>query len=575
MSGRPQRFEWTFIRADGIGFIADIGMAPIARREGPALIAVFRDISERVRVAEALRNELDAARREIEALPAVIETPPPPLTPELAGNRFQSIFDNSLIGTAIIDPDGRVQMVNPALCSIFDLTETELIGTRFLDLIHLDDRASNERRINALKAGTSDHFTVEKRFLRSDGSTIWGNLRLTPARNGDDPLDCLIAQIDVIDDRRIAEQALAESERRYRSLIDNNPDGVIVFRDRILVFVNPTANALFGATEPDALIGRSVLDLLAPEARPTVTARMESVIATNEPSPLAEFQFLRLDGSIFTAEVTGTTVRWQGETAIQSVIRDTSRRKHAEDHIRELNRELAHLSRLNSLGEMATGFAHEINQPLAAIANFARGGLLRAKDDGTDREPLLEAFRSIEQQALRAGDIIRRIRGFIQKREPEYREFDLNDAIREAAALLRGEAARHAATVSLDLTEPLPKAVGDSLQIQQIVLNLGRNAMEAMSAAKSSPRRLVLSTRVNDDASIEIVVEDTGPGIDGPMLDDVFKPFFTTKAEGLGMGLAISRTIAESLGGRLIHDPTHKDGTRMVLSVPIDKPVTG
>lgn len=574
----PQRFDWTFLRAEGAPFVVEITLAPFEMREGRALIAIARDVDERVRAVEALRRDLEDARTAPPPAPPPAPEPSaeaiaepaaaPPAGAPAPPDRFRQVFENSLVGTALIDMENRILAANPALCAFLGYEPGDIAGTSFLELVHVEDRASNERRLNALRAGTSDHFTLEKRFMRRDGKPLWASLRLTLARGADSDSGCLIAQIDDINDRRLAQQALAESERRYRSLIDNNPDSVVVLRDHVIVFANAAANAMFGAGDPDGLIGRDVFDLIAPEDRSIIATRMENVIATHEPSPLSEFGFLRLDGSQFTAEVTGATIRWRGTSAIQSVIRDVSRRKHAEDHVRRLHQELAHMSRLSSLGEMATGFAHEINQPLAAIANFARGRMMNLSTDAADVDATRQTFRNIEEQALRAGEIVRRIRGFIQKREPERREFDLNEAIRESAALLHGEAARHDVTMALDLADSLPPAWGDALQVQQIVLNLGRNAIDAMAGAGSPRRELTIRTQPGPESNVEIVVEDTGPGIPDETRPDIFKPFFTTKETGLGMGLAISRTIAEGLGGRLKDDPAFETGARMVLTIP-------
>ena len=544
-------------------------------REGRALIAIARDVTECTRTRDALHAEIESLRRDLESAAAAPPPIPsePVMVPAPPPDRYRHIFATSGVGIALVGTDGRIQEANPVLHTVLGYDPGDLDDLPLADLASAEDRPACERRIGALKNGTIDHFNAEHRFVRQDGTSLWVHLRVSISWDADGTPNGIVAQIEDIDERRAAQQSLAESERRYRSLVDNNPDGVLVTRDHIVVFANASVAAIFGASDPEALIGKDVFDLVAHGDRAVVEARMKAILETDESSPLAEFQFLRRDGSTFSAEVTGSIIRWRGEPAVQSVIRDTSRRRDAEDRVRHLNRTLAQLSRLNSLGEMATGLAHEVNQPLAAIANFARGGLIRADEGNGMSAAVREAFENIEEQAVRAGNVIRRVRTFIQGREPVRRTCDVNATVEEAVGILQVEAQGQKVSVSLNPAESLPSILSDPLKIQQIVLNLGRNAVEAMSAAKSDPRELRIESMIGPGATIDIAIEDTGPGIAAELRDDVFKAFVTTKESGLGMGLPTSRTMAEALGGELRLDSTYDRGARMVLRLPIEAPV--
>lgn len=241
--------------------------------------------------------------------------------------------------------------------------------------------------------------------------------------------------------------------------------------------------------------------------------------------------------------------------------------KARQEATRRLQDQLAHVTRVSTMGQMATGFAHELNQPLAAIVNYAQGCLRRHRSGAISIDDFVRVTELIVGQAHRAGDIIRRIRRFVQKEPPEIRATDVNAAIREAAGLVGGEALRHDVDIRLDLAEGLPAVEADAVQLQQVILNLARNAIEAIGDAGVQGGRLRVATRHLPAGRVGILVTDSGPGIDEAMQKSVFDPFFTTKAAGMGMGLPICRSIAESFGGQLVLESSRPGETvfRMAL----------
>jgi C4-dicarboxylate-specific signal transduction histidine kinase len=212
---------------------------------------------------------------------------------------------------------------------------------------------------------------------------------------------------------------------------------------------------------------------------------------------------------------------------------------------------LAHVARLSTIGEMAAELAHELNQPLAAIANYAGGCIHRLKAPVQDLEELIAALAEITLQAKRASQILKGIRSFVRKREAPRALIDVNSHINAVVTLAAFEARKYGVTIQADLTPRLPLVEADSIQIEQVVLNLILNGIEAMHGIPKPFRRLQIRTSARVDNTIEVAVIDRGRGFAQEIADQMFNPFFTTKSDGLGMGLSISRSIVEAHGGRL------------------------
>ncbi len=243
-------------------------------------------------------------------------------------------------------------------------------------------------------------------------------------------------------------------------------------------------------------------------------------------------------------------------------------RKQAQEQLRQRDAELAHMGRLQTTSEMASGLAHEISQPLYAIVNYADGATRQLRDVSAQPEDLSHVMEKIARQARRASNVISRLRAFAEKREPHRSTTDLNQLIKDLLDLLEHELRQSGASVELNLTRELPDVLVDRVQIEQVLVNLIHNALDAMRDEPST-RRLTIATSADDDQAVEVCVADTGHGLSTEACSKLFDAFYTTKADGLGMGLAISRTIVEAHDGRIWATPNSPRGTIFRLTLPI------
>jgi two-component system sensor kinase FixL len=358
-------------------------------------------------------------------------------------------------------------------------------------------------------------------------------------------------------------QQAAAREAHLRSILDTVPEAMVVIDERgLMQSFSPAAERLFGYS-PGEVLGRNVKMLMPAPYRENHDGYVGRYLRTGEKRIIGIGRVVvgeRKDGSTFPMELAVGEMISGATRYFTGFVRDLTERQQTDARLQELQAELVHISRLTALGEMASALAHELNQPLSAIANYMKGSR-RLLENMSDQQStmILEAMDKAAEQSLRAGQIIRRLRDFVARGETEQRIESLKKLLEEASALALVGAKDRGVRVTYALDPELDAVLADKVQIQQVVLNLVRNAVEAME--QSSHRDLLIGTERGSDGMAVIKVADTGTGIAPEIADQLFQPFITTKSQGLGVGLSISRTIVESHGGRIWVEPNPAGGT--------------
>jgi PAS domain S-box-containing protein len=371
-----------------------------------------------------------------------------------------------------------------------------------------------------------------------------------------------------INERRRAEEAL----RKQADLLELAHDAIIVrdFDDRI-TYWNSGAEQVYGWTREKAL-GETVPNLLQSIYPSSIESIKEEIVRVG--SWEGELTQTRQDG-----ETVIISSRWalqrdeHGQpAAVLQINTDITERKRAEENLRSMHAQLAHLARVTTMGELAASIAHEVNQPLAAVVTNGNACLRWMALAEPDLDEARAAVTAIIKEGNRASDIIAGIRALMKKSPPQMTQLEIDELIRDVLALTAHEFQRNRIVLRMDVKEGLPAVVGDRVQIQQVVLNLVMNAVESTSTAEESPREVCVAAW-NDANEVVIAIRDSGAGIDPKNLDHLFNPFFTTKAHGMGMGLTISRSTIESHGGRLWATSNLVRGATFQFTLPAQVPV--
>lgn len=376
----------------------------------------------------------------------------------------------------------------------------------------------------------------------------------------------------------VGNRLLHETEdARYRqaqlqSILDTVPEAMIVIDEGgLMQSFSSTAERLFGWSASE-VIGKNVSMLMPPPYRQEHDGYLHRYLSTGERRIIGIGRIVvgeRKDGSTFPMELAVGEAQVGPEKLFTGFIRDLTERRRQERRMQELQSELVHVSRLTAMGEMASSLAHELNQPLSAITSYLRGAATLLKSEPVERDRIRDALDRSSDQALRAGDIIKRLREFVAKGETDHTLENPATLLEEAAALALVGAREQGVRVSLRCDRGLPDIIVDKIQIQQVALNLIRNAIEAM---ETTGRRELTIDAKRDGEFAFFSVADTGTGISPEIAEHLFQPFITSKANGMGVGLSICRTIIEAHGGRIAARPKEGGGTVFEFTLPFAEP---
>ena len=476
------------------------------------------------------------------------------------------LFNLSLDMLCIAGMDGSFRRVNPAFGRVLGYSAEEITGRPLLDYVHPEDLAATVDVLRQLAAGQPASF--EGRWRAADGRYRWLLWAINPVPEE----KLLYAVAHDITDRREDEEKLKSAFAFRRAMGESLVTGIraIDLEGRI-IFVNPAFCRMIGWSEQELLGMRPPFPYWPPEEAEQRRRDLDLTLAGQAPPGGIEMRVMHRDGTRFDVRMylsplidsSGRQVGWMAS------MNDITERKRMEEETLRHQERLEQTSRLITMGEMASSLAHELNQPLSAIANYCMGSVNRLKSGDYRREDILAAMEKASAQAERAGKIIRRTREFVKKSEPVRAPAALVEIVEEAIGFAEIEARKAAVAIQVSIPPDLPPVFADRIMIEQVVLNLVKNGIEAMQQTPPEVRTLNLAARLDGEGMVEVTVADRGCGMTDGQVERLYTPFFTTKAEGMGMGLNICRSIVEFHDGRLWVQPNPGGGSVFRFTLPV------
>jgi PAS domain S-box-containing protein len=441
--------------------------------------------------------------------------------------------------------------------------------TFWRDHIHPDDREGAVNFCVTATAENRDH-RFEYRMLAADGRIVWLRDLLTVVVEGDRATRLRGVMFDITERKR-AEEALRKSERQFHALFNEAAIGMALVNAAGHPFEsNRTLQRLLGYSAEE-LRDMPFTQITHPDDVELDWHLFTELIRGQRDDYHIEKRYYGKDGCLVWGNLTVSLVRDErGEPLFGiGVVEDITERKRAEEALRQTQAELAHVTRVMTLGALTGSIAHEVNQPLAAVVTNGNACLRWLVREAPDLEEARAAVERIIRDGTRASEVIRRIRALAQKTEPQTAWLDLNEVIREVLTLVHSEVLTQRVSLRAELSAALPPVRGDRIQLQQVIMNLVINGIEAMHAVTDQPRELQIRSQRYDADNVLVAVQDSGIGLDPQNMARLFDAFFTTKAGGMGMGLAISRSIIEAHGGRLWASANAGPGATFQCTLPL------
>jgi PAS domain S-box-containing protein len=489
----------------------------------------------------------------------------------------RATFEQAAVGIAHVGTDGRWLRVNDKLCSIVGFRPEELQTQTFQDITHPDDLDADLNIVRRFLSGEVETHSLEKRYIRKDQALVWVNLTISLVRTAAGAPKHFIVVVEEITDRKRADEALRLSEARLAAAADIEGIGFIeVDEGTGTAFADDRLCEIVGYP-PDRNKGIQVVafwkEHLHPSDLPRVLAERQEALDGNREDLRMEYRYLHPTlGERWIQHIGQPTVRDATGFAVKSfgVLRDITERKRAEEETLRLQREISHVSRVAMMGEISSSLAHELNQPLTAILSNAQAALQMLSKGSPDMDEIREILADIAADDQRAGAVIATLRGFLKKNELERQLLDVVEVVRDVLRLLRNEASLKNAFIEAEFG-PGPAVIhGDRIQLQQVLVNLVVNALDAARDARASKPEITVRVDRRGEDAVRVSVADNGPGIPQDQVERIFEPYYTSKPGGLGMGLAIARSIVRSHGGRLWAEGNAAGGATFVVELPAE-----
>ncbi len=490
-----------------------------------------------------------------------------------------AILDSALDCIVAMDHEGCITEFNRGAERTFGYRKQDILGKRLADVIIPPSLREKHRSGFARYVATGESRVIGQRLempaVCADGTEIPVELAIT--RIPQDGPPSFTGYLRDITERKRNEDALldtharlARSEERWRSVFENSAIGVaLTDLNGRFIAANPVFQKMLGYTEQE-LKQFSFIDITVEEDRNLNWVLIKELLEGKRRQFQIEKQYRRKDGSTVwvrnSVSVVPDTQQLPG--FLMALSEDVTERRLAEEALNETRSELALMARVTSLNTLTASIAHEVNQPLSGIVTNASTCLRMLNADPPNLEGARETARRTIRDGNRASEVITRLRALFSKKSAEFESFDLNEAAKEVIALSISEMPRNRVIPQLDLADGLPSVLGDRIQIQQVILNLIRNGSDAMSMVPDGPRELLIKTESDVSNGVRLSVRDTGVGIDPKVQEKLFEAFYTTKSDGMGIGLCVSRSIMEIHQGRLWAVRNEGQGATFIFSIP-------
>ncbi len=492
---------------------------------------------------------------------------------ELLLKHHALILEASGDGIYGLDCNGHTVFANPAAERMTGYTAQEMVGISSHALIHHthadgSDFPRTDCRIYAAFKDGKVHRVSDEIFWRKDGTSFPVEYISTPIFDEGELVGAVVSFRDITE-RQKTEAALLESEERYRKIVAATHDIMFLMsaEDGSLLDFDDEACEMLNYSREE-LLQKTAFDLHAHElsAHAELMDKLQSLgrVRTEKLSCLAS------NGEAIPVRISASIIQLKGQDCILAMVQDLSETVEAEKQARKLQTDLHHVSRLSAMGEMASGMAHELNQPLTAVMNYLQAcQMIYQSDNEEQRAKVPDYMSKAADQAERAGKIIAGLRTFVEKGDASRTLEDLNEIVEEASALLFTKAANDDTKLSFDLVADLPKICVDKIQIQQVIFNLVRNAMEALAETKKA--EILICTSILEEGKIKVWVKDNGPGVEPDIQEKLFDAFTTSKADGMGVGLSICKSIVEDHGGTIRADRNEDAGMTFSFSIAAEQ----